>query len=406
MFLARLLGAEGFGLFIFSFSVISVVTIAAKFGLDRAFIPHGAALATKSDWSGFRGLLEFAVGRAFVFGAGFALLISITCFYVLWFGENELASTLMIGALAIPFAAAQRVVESVALVLGRVKMAIAPDSVFRPLMFISLVLTLMANGEMSASAKSAMVLLVMAQVMSSVISVGLMLRYDVVVRQSVARHPDRNGLYRVAVPLAGSTLLVATNLQIDLLVVGTIAGPLAAGLYAPAARLAVLLLLFGAASANVYEPVFARLYSQGNAVALQEAVTRWSQFVALGTSIAGLFLLALGPWLLSFYGPEFVQGYPVLCSLIVAYILKDALGPASIVLNTCGLERNQFRIALVALFVSVVGVAAFVVVFGWLYAAFGFSAGIVIGAVLSQRVASKIVKVDTLSFRLSRRLAI
>ena len=126
--------------------------------------------------------------------------------------------------------------------------------------------------------------------------------------------------------------------------------------YRAAFRLAALLTFTQFAVNALGAPTFGALHAAGDVEGLRRTVHRigW-----LNTAVALpglLFLLALGPWLLSFWGPAFasVEAVTALGILAAAQALNALSGPVMYLLNMTGGERAGLLILALSAVVQVV----------------------------------------------------
>ncbi|MGE3919264.1 MAG: polysaccharide biosynthesis C-terminal domain-containing protein, partial [Hyphomicrobiaceae bacterium] len=61
---------------------------------------------------------------------------------------------------------------------------------------------------------------------------------------------------------------------------------------------------------------------------------------------AAALILALGKPLLWLFGPQFMDGYPVMLVLAAGFLARAATGPAELLLNMLGLQRASACVAM------------------------------------------------------------
>jgi O-antigen/teichoic acid export membrane protein len=155
-----------------------------------------------------------------------------------------------------------------------------------------------------------------------------------------AQYESRDWILR-ALPLLlmGSMFLVNSNA--DILMLGTLAGSEAAGLYKAASRGAELV-VFSLMAVNVpLGPAMARLYAAGDTVLLQRTVTRWARMAfAPAAALAAMFVV-WGAWFLGLFGAGFVkdEAYTALVVLSAAQLINVGTGPVGLLLIMTKNER-------------------------------------------------------------------
>jgi O-antigen/teichoic acid export membrane protein len=87
-------------------------------------------------------------------------------------------------------------------------------------------------------------------------------------------------------------------------------------------------------------PQGSRLYAAGNLDSLQKAVTSTTRLKFLGGLVALAMLTIFGKTILSWFGPEFASGYPILLILAASQLLLAAVGPIDILLILTGHQKQ------------------------------------------------------------------
>jgi O-antigen/teichoic acid export membrane protein len=140
------------------------------------------------------------------------------------------------------------------------------------------------------------------------------------------------------------TVLDSAALNVDIIFVGLLVAPAAAGVYFNAFRTAGLLTLFMFAITLVVAPMVARHYHAGEMRKAQAitALCAWAGFVFSLAVFAGFLLF--GDVILGLFGEGQEQGKTILILLSVGLLFDAATGPSRIVLMMTGHERQYVRI--------------------------------------------------------------
>ena len=134
-------------------------------------------------------------------------------------------------------------------------------------------------------------------------------------------------------PLLGIALLHAVMANADVLMLGALAGPGAAGAYHAASRVALTLGLAMAAVSTVVGPQLARHAAAGDRAGLTRLAAASARTLALPAALAlPVVALAAGP-ALGRLGPGFAAGAPALVGLWLGQLVNLACGPAAVLLN-------------------------------------------------------------------------
>ena len=92
--LARLLGAEGAGVFYLALTVTSIASIVGRFGIDISLLKLVAPAASRGDWGVVKGLYKAGL-RIVVFTSIFATLIIIVAAFNIISGLIKLIISLV-----------------------------------------------------------------------------------------------------------------------------------------------------------------------------------------------------------------------------------------------------------------------------------------------------------------------
>jgi O-antigen/teichoic acid export membrane protein len=140
------------------------------------------------------------------------------------------------------------------------------------------------------------------------------------------------------------TVLDAAALNIDIILVGLMVAPAAAGIYFNAFRTAGLLTLFTFAITLVVAPMVAQHYHAGDMKKAQAitALCAWAGFLFSLVVFAGFALF--GDQILALFGEGQENGKLLLILLGIGLLFDAATGPSRIVMMMTGHERDYVRI--------------------------------------------------------------
>ena len=143
-----------------------------------------------------------------------------------------------------------------------------------------------------------------------------------------------------SLPLAGYSLLMVLNTQLDIIMLGMFSSDSSVGVYNIAFRCANLALFMFYAVNQVMQPLVVRLHEEGDLSRMQAVVTlgaRISFAMAIGTA---LVLAIFGNSLLTLFGEEFLGGLGAIQILCGGFIVQTVIGSPAGILTMTGLERT------------------------------------------------------------------
>lgn len=349
--LAQKMSALEFGIFSVGFSVAHLTWCFATFGqpvtsvrfwpvLDERYGPATANLVIER---GFRivGLLSLLMFAVFVVVANLNLEI----------GELSGQSVALIwsGVLAVALALSQFMCFSLR-ARGDLMWSLTPrDVVWRAIVIVVLLFVDEITG-MQGLRLAALVLLG--------VTAAQVLRFARFRRATLAAEPSGAAatipptelaeMRRAQWGLWGVNISRQWLQQAGTVVVAIVLGPIAAGAFFAAQRLANLLSLVLVGTNQVSGPMISRDFHAGRKEGLQTLISVLVVITA-GASLVGLIVFAvIGRWMLGLFDPEYVNAFGALLVLGFAQLVNSACGPNGNLLNLAGLERRLFVVTIVA----------------------------------------------------------
>lgn len=341
--LARLMGVVDYGYFAFGLALATILAIGANFGQQTAILRYWPeALVAGAPQ---RALAALRAGGAItlIAGAGITLALVVVAALAGGFAAGPVSHLYAAAALVLPLALAEYW-SSALRAQGSVWTALSPrDIVWRLGLPLAVVALYYAGVPLSGWAA----LLITA----AVLALALGLQYLLARRRGYEIAPGAAGLGtywrahgRASRSFFFGTVLDTAALNVDIILIGLLVAPAAAGIYFNAFRTAGLLTLFMFAIQLVVAPMVAQHFHAGEMRKAQaiSALCAWAGFV-FSLAVFGGFLL-FGETLLSLFGPGQEQGQTILILLSIGLLVDAATGPSRIVLMMTGHERAYVRL--------------------------------------------------------------
>jgi len=333
---ARILGPEYYGAYIYVVNWLLLLAILGKLGLDTGALRFVASYVEMQDWAALRGFLWRAtavtLGSSIALGAAAALVVRAV--------SPKLASGLpgvfLVGCAILPALTLLDVTRSALRGLKSVAGYLAPAEIIRPLAFIGGATAIFVLERGHLEAEGAMAAYGAATLVALVIAFGWLLRsLPAQVRCSSPSYATRKWI-RVSLPLLLISGLYLVMNRADTLMVGSLVSTTDAGVYATASRVATLALFGLTASNAIAAPMIAQHYHGGRMDDLRHLLRRASRLSFGFFSVAGCILAAAGPFVLGLFGPSFREGYVVLLILLGAQAANAFVGPVGFVMTMTG----------------------------------------------------------------------
>jgi O-antigen/teichoic acid export membrane protein len=337
--LARLLGAEGFGLFSFVVSALFLLRLPATLGLDAILIRETAANRELGRAGQLKGLVAGAMGALFVLSVGVAALAFVLIRHLAPAGWTY-APVLDAALLALPAMALLAGATSILEAYRRPLPGQLADSLLRPLVFLLLVAAapaLLAGRLTAPMAAGLQALAYVAAAVPVVLGALALVAHDV--RGARASFETRRWA-----GVAGSFFLIGAahtvTEQSDVVMLALLADAESVGVYRAAVRYAQLVSFALLASMLPLRPMISAAFARADRAAQLRhvrAAATVAMLIGLPTALA--FLL-FGRSFMAVFGHEFERGATALGILLAGQVVNVAAGPVGVLLAMTGHERR------------------------------------------------------------------
>lgn len=346
--LSRTLGAAGYGAYSIGLALALLLVLPSRAGFDNAALKFAAIYIGSSRLSHLRGFLKFAAMTIVSFSCVTGLIVYLAA----RFGVTSTRSdTVFAAALLIFPLAALGFVAAVMRAARHIFASQFYEQVFRPALFIALVLVaLVAHVKLSPA--SALMLTAASAFVALAISV-VHLRCALPNSASRADYSAWREWISLSGPLLLAAIIQEALNQVDILMLGILADTRSAGLFSAAWRLASLVSFAVAALTSVSGPLIASLYDQRDWTRLARMAVAAAQIGTVAALAASLPLVFAGRLVLSLFGPEFVSAYPALLVLLLGGVANALTGSVAYLMTMTGRHVPATMIFAGALFLSI-----------------------------------------------------
>lgn len=355
--LARLLGASGYGVFVYAFTWTYLLTLGTKLGLDVASLRFVSAYRAAGEWGLLRGYLRSSARITLLVSVAAALVVAAA----VWLLEERLGRSLAlafwISCPLIPVFALVQVQSAHLQALQRVVHSRLSQLILRPALLAVLVLAFVAaGGPISAPVATALNLIAFT---AALVFTNDLLRRKLPLEARVGRVEYDTGKWlRVALPLMLITGMGIFVSQVGTILTGLLLDTTQAGIYSVASRVALVVVYGYWAVDLVAAPMISELHTGGRKAELRRVLylTSLGGIAFALPIVAGVILL--GRPVLDLFGPGFAEGYLTMVILTVGHSINALTGSVQTALMMTG---NQGMSA------QIVGASAvLLVVFGFL----------------------------------------
>jgi len=321
---ARWMGARDFGEYTFTIGWSMIAAVLAGLGLATAVLRFVPAYESHGDRERLLGLLRMSMLATGLVSVGLAALGSALLIYL---HARDVSSgwNVLLGLWLVPLISILTLQQEAARAFRRIGLAYAPALVLRPLLavlgaglLIGLGMTLHSIGALAVTMAATLLAVVVQAVL-------FWQQLEPQLRNAKPKYEMRRWL-RTALPLLLVSSFVVILLQTDVVMVGAIEGPRAAGLYGAAAKTASLVGLVLIAVSAIGAPIFSALFAQRRHEDLQRLVSALAHWVFWPSLAISLFLALFAKPVLGLFGAEFTAASTVLTILLVGQVINAGAG--------------------------------------------------------------------------------
>ena len=385
--LARWMGGYHYGIYVFVWTWMLVLGGLSNLGLGTAMIRLLPEYRVRGELALLRGLLRD--GRLLALGAATVTallgLAGLSCFGAT---GSDYVLPLYLGLICIPMMTLSDVQDGIGRGSGWMAIALMPPYVLRPLLVLLAMFAAHALGWPMRADTAVCAAIIGTWVTVAVQSLLIHRRAAVEVpRGPRARPPDV--WLKTSLPLlliGGSELLLQNT---DVLVVSRFVPPDQVAIYFAAAKTMALVMFIHYAVGSAMAKRFAALNAIGDMQALRQLTRQAANWTFWPSLAAAIGLLVLGKPLLWLFGPQFVDGYPVMFVLVLGFLFRAAMGPSEFLLNMLGQQKACATVIGSMAALNIVLQCLAVPVWGSIGAAFVTALCLSLGAVLNTIVARR-----------------
>jgi len=375
--LARALGPDAYGQYIFVLSVISLLAIPVGTGMGQFITREIAGYIHDNDWGHLYGLLIRA--RQWVCGGALVLIVVVGLIsyqYTKWTMESN-NILFIVGSILIPILGLSTIQNGTLCGLRKVVYAEFSKMIIQPGLHLLMVVFLILSGFIDQ----------LSAISSNIISSIGGLLFTTIILKHVLIYPSKNisikfnekEWIRALLPFTLLTAVGLINIEIGILFLGLLGNDAQVSALRVAQSGALFVPLSLIIINMVITPHITYAHRANDHQQLQVLFQQSARFAfATALPIAIPFLL-FGEIIIEFiYGVEYAELalWPFLI-LVIGQLINVAFGSVGIFLTMCGYERDCLNGQIIALFVNVLVAVLLIPNFGAIGAAIAVSSGLI-----------------------------
>lgn len=382
---ARWLGVASYGTYVFALSWLSILLIVLQAGLNLSMVRFIAEYRAHANRRAMQAVIRFSNTVVLTLGALAVLVGGAIVTWKLADASDEIRHTFY-GTLALAVVVA--LIQQRAAVLQGLERVVQSTFAFEILRPLALLAAVFAVAQ-SVRLDAAVVMTVNLAVSAGVLAVLIIYARSRVLAEPAgtgAAVPSWREWLRTSLPYVVVTGLTILLTQMDILMIGHMLGPEQAGLYAPAAKVALVAIFPVVAIRARLAPMAATLFAEHRIGALQNRITTAT---VASTAACLCLLIVIISWrepILSLFGGAYTEGGPVIVVLATGYLVYSLAGAVEMFFLVGPFERQNALVVLASLGLNFILNLALIPTHGMIGAAWA-----TVGAIILRAMASIVI---------------
>ena len=379
IFFARILSSNDYGMYIYAMSLIQILALIARSGLENNSLRFVILYREKKDIV----KLQEYISLTLLYPIIISSLIALTISFIMYFyqgSETVLAKSYMHILWVFPLYAIIGNAQGLLQAIKKIFFSQIFEQIILPILLL-LVIFMVRYQKIDFDFLKAIN-------SYGIISLVLAISITILLFRFYQINPVLPKLKNSVFWIKESFVLLLNNLvtvllnRIDLLLLGLFLISSEIANYGVAGRIASLVIFVNAAIANITNPLIAELYHKKKYTEIRKMLKIIVIFALLFSFLTLAFLTIAGKFILSFFGTEYISSYNIL--LILAFAQAFNLFPTSLssILIISGKQKELFKISLISLIIVIIILLILIPKFGAVGAAISTLIGVFIANIL------------------------
>lgn len=353
LFISRIYGAEGIGIFNLSYNIMSFIGMFCMLGMNISILRFVGEYINKKE---IQKLPNLYVQMLKII-LPLSLLFSIILFFSSTFISNEILKNniyenpIKIIAIVLPFFVLLEI--TIEFIRGTNKLIISETlrSLTRPLLNILFLLIVSYN---LTNLFLPLYGLGISIFISSILGIFYIFRNFSFSQLSNITILSKKDLIFISLPMMGTSIISFFIASISLYTLQYYSSIANVGIFSVCLKISLIVGLVLTVTNTVMAPKFAGLYWSEEKNKLQELVNKSNKLNLYLSGFLSLIMIALANYILLMFGKDFSAGENILIILCIAQFFNVATGSAGVMLNMCGFQKEARNIIFYSLIVSLV----------------------------------------------------
>ncbi|NJK57584.1 MAG: flippase [Pleurocapsa sp. SU_5_0] len=343
--LARILGANNYGTYVYVITCVSILQIPACLGISSLLVREIAAYQAKSRFGLMTGLLRWANQIVLFVSLSLAILAVFFVKYLDLGWSNQMQNVFYVALISLPLSSLTTVRQGAMEGLNQVLKGQVAETLVQPVLFLILISILYGLFQEAPNVTWIMTTRVLTVAVAFFIGTQLLRKTLVRIKYKpeIIEYDIDNWLSSVLPFLLINAVYVIYN-KTDALMLGAMRGTEDVGIYYINDRISDLILFIVTAVNTSVTATIVSLHVKKDRINLQKLVTKASKVNIIIALPITLILIIFGKYILSIFGAEFISGYMALVISCLGKLFIVCLGLTAVLLSMTGYENYIAKI--------------------------------------------------------------
>lgn len=354
LILARTLDVSGYGAYSYILAIIALLSIPSVLGMDKLLIRDVARYRATGQWGSIKGLIKWTNSMVIILSL---IIIAIAGIVAPLFLKNNSSLSMpafLIALILIPLNGLIRLRQTTLQGFQRVVIGQIPELLVQPAFFVVLLSALFIFMRYPAGVDLAILLNLFSVLVAFLAGIYLLWKNLLPEVKNAAPVYNKKDWLKSMLPFFLIAVFQIINQRVNVVILGSIKGTYAVGIYSVAERIAELITFILMASDTALGPVIASLYASNERDRLQRIITKIVRVLFLTSLPLALTFILFGKWILLIFGKGFVEGSTALAILSVGQFINVSIGPVGVLLIMTGHENYALRGVALSAIVNVI----------------------------------------------------
>lgn len=380
VYLAQILGPTDYGVFTLSLTIVTIVTVLSRFGLDNVVMKN-VAINFEFNPKLASGYIIGSLRFVAIWGSVLTLILLIVAMNI---GEDIFGHVGLIRVLSrmsfivVPVSLSFIIAEALKS-LNRPVLSAVLQTLMIPIIAIAGLLWLQLHDLVSIENA------VMVYSIACVVTLSFLL---IVLITGDFRLSNYSKISSSKLVKQGWHLLLISSSALimswtDVIILGVMSDAESVGIYSISSRLVLASTLFLMAANSIVGPQYAILFEKKNFNKMQDISSNVSLILMVLSLISTVVLVFFSRYFLSFMGEGYEVGYQVIVILSIGQLVNVSCGSVSVILIVSGLEKTLRNIFYISALFNIIASLVCVKYLGMFGVAYATSASMVLWNVWS-----------------------